>query len=188
MGNVATLERYAVKKIVTACPHCMNTFKNEYGQFEGKYEVFHHTQLLQQLVRKGSLLAAKPNRGEVVYHDPCYLARVNNESDAPRALLGMDTHLNDLEHVPENPGEPIQYGRKTLCCGAGGGRMWMDEPPEQRPATRRAQQLVETGAKTVALGCPFCRIMLDASIKQVTDQEIRLVDLAEMLQDANQPR
>lgn len=192
MGNVGTFERYGVKKIVTACPHCMNTFKNEYGQFEGKYEVFHHSQLLQQLVSKGQLLAAKPPRGEVAYHDPCYLGRVNNESDAPRALLGDKTELNDLPHVPESTGgnlaEPKHFARKTLCCGAGGGRMWMDEPPEQRPASRRAQELVDTGAKTIALGCPFCRIMLDASIKQVTEDEIRLVDLAEMLQDANRSR
>lgn len=186
MGNVATFEKYGVKKIVTACPHCMNTFRNEYGQFEGKYEVFHHTQLLQQLVSKGALLAAKPPRKEVVFHDPCYLGRVNNEADAPRALLGQNTNLNDLAHVPDAPaGEPQHYGRKTLCCGAGGGRMWMDEPPEQRPASRRAQELVDTGATTVALACPFCRIMLDASIKEVTEQEIRLVDLAEMLQEAN---
>lgn len=189
MGNVATFEKYGVKKIVTACPHCMNTFKNEYGQFEGKYEVFHHSQLLQQLVTKGALLAAKPPRGEVTYHDPCYLGRVNNESDAPRVLLGEDSNLNDLAHVPEagsgNLAEPKHFARKTLCCGAGGGRMWMDEPPEQRPASRRAQELVDTGAKTVALACPFCRIMLDASIKQVTEDEIRLVDLAEMLQEAN---
>jgi len=192
MGNVATFERYKVKKIVTACPHCLNTFKNEYGQFEGQYEVFHHSQLLQQLVSKGQLLAAKPPRGEVAYHDPCYLGRVNNESDAPRAVLGDQTELNDLPHVPDSTGgnlaEPEHFGRKTLCCGAGGGRMWMDEPPEQRPASRRAQELVDTGAKTIALGCPFCRIMLDASIKQVTEDEIRLVDLAEMLQEANRSR
>jgi len=185
MGNVATFEKYKVQKIVTACPHCMNTFKNEYGQFEGRYEVFHHTQLLQQLVSKGQLLAAKAPAKEVALHDPCYLSRVNNEADAPRALLGRDSDLNDKAHVPDNPDEPKHYGRKTLCCGAGGGRMWMDEPPEQRPASRRAQELVDTGAKTVALACPFCRIMLDASIKQVTEEEIRLVDLAELLQEAN---
>jgi len=192
MGNVSTFERYGVKKIVTACPHCMNTFKNEYGQFEGKYEVFHHSQLLQNLVSKGALLAAKPPKGQVTFHDPCYLGRVNNEADAPRATLGDATNLNETKHVPEstdgNLAEPAHFGRKTLCCGAGGGRMWMDEPPEQRPASRRAQELVNTGAKTVALACPFCRIMLDASIKQVTDDEIRLVDLAELMQEANHER
>lgn len=192
MGNVATFEKYKVKKIVTACPHCFNTIKNEYSQFEGQYEVYHHSQLLQQLVSKGQLLSAKPPRGSVAYHDPCYLGRVNNESDAPRALLGDKTDLNDHKHVPDETGgdlaEPKHFGRKTLCCGAGGGRMWMDEPPEKRPASRRAQELVETGAKTIALGCPFCRIMLDASVKQVTDEEIKLVDLAEMLQEANRSR
>jgi Fe-S oxidoreductase len=189
IGNVATFERYGVKKVVTACPHCMNTFKNEYGQFEGKLEVYHHTQLLQQLISKGALMAAKPNRAGVTLHDPCNLGRVNNEADAPRALLGAITDLNSIPHVPSPESSPLNepphYGRKTLCCGAGGGRMWMEEPPEQRPATRRAQELVNTGADTVALACPFCRIMLDASIKQVTEKEIRLVDLAEMLDEAN---
>ncbi len=170
--NVSVFARYGVKKVVTACPHCLNSLKNEYGDFGANLEVFHHSQLLQQLVSRGSLLAATPQRGGVTFHDPCYLGRVNSESDAPRALLG--------EVV-----EPIHHSAKTLCCGAGGGRMWMDEPADQRPSNRRAQELVATGAKTVALGCPFCRIMLDSSIKQVTTDEIRLVDLAEMLQEAN---
>ncbi|MBX7135911.1 MAG: 4Fe-4S dicluster domain-containing protein [Fimbriimonadaceae bacterium] len=193
--NVDTLGKYGVKKIVTPCPHCMNTFKNEYHQFGGEYEVMHHSQFLNQLVSDGKLKAAEPERGEVVYHDPCYLARVNNESDAPRALLSEETHYNEawtpienwVANGPEDRrlAEPEHFGRKTLCCGAGGGRMWMEEPPEQRPSNRRAEELLATGAKTVALGCPFCRIMLDAGIKQVTDEEIRLVDLAEMLQDAN---
>lgn len=192
MQNASVFERYGVKKVVTACPHCFNTLKNEYGEFGAQLEVYHHSQLLQSLVSKGALLAAKPPRGEVAYHDPCYLARVNNESDAPRAVMGESTSLNDLPHVPEtrdgNLKEPVHYGRKTLCCGAGGGRMWMEEPPNQRPSNRRAEELVATGAKTIALGCPFCRIMLDASIKQVTSDEIRLVDMAEMLQEANREK
>jgi Fe-S oxidoreductase len=127
-----------------------------------------------------------------VIHDPCYLGRVNNEADALRALLGEHTNYN--EQSPDGIGglirpkdllEPQFYARKTRCCGAGGGRMWMEEAPDQRPGNRRAEELLATGAKTVALGCPFCRIMLDASIKQVTEDEIRLVDLAEMLQEAN---
>lgn len=173
MGNASTFQRYGVKKVVTACPHCFNSLKNEYGDFEAKLEVFHHSQLLSELVSKDKLKAARPPRGEVAFHDPCYLARVNDEAQAPRALLGSDLV------------EPVQSGKKTLCCGAGGGRMWMEEPPDQRPGNRRAKQLLDTGAKTVAVGCPFCRIMLDASIKQETDEEIRLVDLAEMLQEAN---
>lgn len=183
--NASVIEKYAVQKVVTACPHCFNSLKHEYGEFGAKLEVFHHTQLLQQLISKGELVAAKPNRSEVALHDPCYLGRINNEADAPRALLGIDAGLNELGHVPENPDEPAHYGRKTLCCGAGGGRMWMEEPPEQRPSNRRAQELVATGAKTIALACPFCRIMLDAAVPQVTEEEIRLVDLAELLNEAN---
>jgi len=171
--NLSVFERYGVKKIVTTCPHCMNTFKNEYKDITGKaeFEVLHHSQLLQQLVRKGDLLAAK--RDDVVFHDPCYLARVNDESEAPREVV---TAMQEPEH----------QGKKTLCCGAGGGRMWMEEPPSQRPAVRRAEELLATGAKTVAVGCPFCRIMLGDSLRQVKpDDEINLVDLAEMLQEAN---
>jgi Fe-S oxidoreductase len=192
--NIGRFKGYEFRRIVTACPHCLNTFRNEYPQFEGTYEVVHHTQLLQELIASGKLKAANPAKGEVTYHDPCYLGRINNESDAPRALVGEDTSLNDfgtdlIRTLADKPrralAEPEHFGRKTLCCGAGGGRMWMDEEPHERPAARRAQELVDTGAKTVALGCPFCRIMLDASIKQVTEEEINLVDLAEMVRDAN---
>ena len=172
MENVSAFERYGVKKIVTACPHCFNSLKNEYGDFDAKIEVFHHTQLLQTLVSKGKLLAAKPEKGSVVMHDPCYLGRVNDESEAPRALV-------------EGMVNPEFHSQKTRCCGAGGGRMWMEEPLTERPSNARVEQLLATGAKTVALGCPFCKIMLDASVKQVTDEEINLVDLAEMLQQAN---
>ncbi|HRF60390.1 MAG TPA: heterodisulfide reductase-related iron-sulfur binding cluster [Fimbriimonadaceae bacterium] len=194
-ANVATFAKYGVKKIVTPCPHCFNTLKNEYGQFDGDYEVQHHSQFLLGLVQQGKLVGAELSPGQTVYHDPCYLARVNDESDAPRELLGDESHLNGMpspvtEWLDQERGrrkliEPEHFGRKTLCCGAGGGRMWMEEPPEQRPSNRRAEELLATGAKTVALGCPFCRIMLDAGIKAVTDEEIRLVDLAELLQDAN---
>ncbi len=178
MGNVAAMGQYEFKTIVTACPHCLNTLKNEYGQFEGKYRVVHHSQLLAELVAQGKLQGATGGQ-TVTYHDPCYLARVNGIADAPRFLLGAG------KGQPLRMVEPEHRGVKTLCCGAGGGRMWMEEPPEQRPGNSRAEELLATGAKTVALACPFCRIMLDASIKQVTDEEIRLVDLAELLQESN---
>lgn len=216
MENLSAFERYGVKKVVTACPHCFNTLLNEYGDVHAlvseqaskpvserdrpadplnrlpayQLEVFHHTQLLAKLVEEGKLKAA--DGAGTVIHDPCYLGRVNNEADAPRAMFGETTNYN--EQSPDGLGslirpktlvEPQFYARKTRCCGAGGGRMWMEEAPDQRPGNARAEQLLATGAKTVALGCPFCRIMLDASVKQVTDEEIRLVDLAEMLQEAN---
>jgi Fe-S oxidoreductase len=169
--NASIFERYGVKKVVTACPHCFNSLKNEYGDFGVQMEVFHHTQLLGELVSKGSLLAAKPVRGSTVLHDPCYLGRVNDESSAPRSLAnGMV--------------DPPHHGKKTLCCGAGGGRMWMDETPDERPANRRADELVATGADTVALACPFCRIMLESPLKE-RKEGIRLLDLAEMMVEAN---
>jgi Fe-S oxidoreductase len=195
MQNVSVFQKYGVRKVVTACPHCFNTLKNEYGQFEGNMEVFHHSQMLQDLVQEGRLKSYSAAKGEVAFHDPCYLARVNNESDAPRSTLGDETNLNEhgpdaLEFGSESAGtrnlaEPKFYGRKTRCCGAGGGRMWMEEPANQRPGDKRARELLATGASTVAVGCPFCRIMLDASIKQVSDKEVNLVDLAELMQQAN---
>jgi Fe-S oxidoreductase len=193
--NQSVLERYGVKKIVTACPHCMNTLRHEYPDFMTRCEVVHHTELLNTLVSEGRLKAADPGDGETTYHDPCYLARVNNTSDAPRGLVGDETYLDRessaLVHAFSRPSdgvrklaEPVQHGRKTLCCGAGGGRMWMEEEPDKRPSNRRVRQLAETGAKQVAVACPFCRIMLDAGLKQDAP-EMRLVDLAEMLEEAN---
>ncbi len=171
MQNASVFERYGVKKVVTACPHCFNTLKHEYGEYGAQMEVFHHTQLLQHLVAEGKLKAADGK--ETVLHDPCYLGRVNDESEAPRALLSGDQI------------EPKHHGKKTLCCGAGGGRMWMEEPPSQRPNNRRAEELIATGAKNVAVGCPFCRIMIHDGLQQAGANEIRLLDLAEMLQEAN---
>jgi len=172
--NVSVFERYNVTKVVTACPHCFNTLKNEYGEVGRKLEVMHHSQLLGELIDKGSLVAAKPQRGSVVLHDPCYLGRVNDVVEAPRAALGNLAV------------DPPHSGAKTLCCGAGGGRMWMEESPEQRPSNRRAKELCDSGADTVAVACPFCRIMLGDSLKQVEgDREMKLLDLAEMVLEAN---
>ncbi len=194
--NVHVFEKYGVTKVVTPCPHCFNTFKNEYHQFGGRLEVVHHTQFLNELVQQGRLEPATPEPGKVAYHDPCYLARVNGVSDAPRALVGDRTHFDTdepavvhaLTREPDDPrrlAEPVQHAQKTLCCGAGGGRMWFDEEPGKRPSERRVRQLLDTGAKQIAVACPFCRIMLDASVKQATDEDVRLVDLAEMLLDSN---
>ncbi|MBL8068534.1 MAG: (Fe-S)-binding protein [Armatimonadetes bacterium] len=195
--NAQAFQKYGVRRVVTACPHCLNTLKNEYEQRgERPLEVLHHTELLSQLVTEGRLKSANPAQGQVTYHDPCYLARVNNVSDAPRSLVGQKSDLDSdipllLREITTEQAhaqilaEPGNRGRKTLCCGAGGGRMWMEEEPSQRPSERRAGELLATGATTIAVGCPFCRIMLDAGIKQVTDEPINLVDLAELLHEAN---
>lgn len=196
-SNIATFEQYGVKTIVTACPHCFSTIKNEYPQFKGNYEVLHHSQLLGNLVSSGKLKSPNFNDGEITIHDPCYLARINKETDAQRIALGANSDLNQMEtpvgqwlNQSMESGnrivEPEHRGQKTLCCGAGGGRMWMDEEPNQRPAIRRCKELVDTGAKTIAVACPFCRIMLDTGMQAADPtNEVKLLDIAELLHAAN---
>lgn len=196
-SNIATFEQYGVKTIVTACPHCFSTIKNEYPQFNGNYEVLHHSQLLGNLVASGKLNAPNFSDGEITIHDPCYLARINNETDAQRIAIGAKSDINALETplgqwLNQNMeggnkiAEPEHSGRKTLCCGAGGGRMWMEEEPNQRPAIRRCKELVKTGAKTIAVACPFCRIMLDTGMQEADpENEVKLLDIAELLHQAN---
>lgn len=197
--NANVFAQYTFRRVVTACPHCLNTFRHEMASVGARLpegvEVLHHTELLNDLVQRRKLKAVPSAPGSTTYHDPCYLARANGVSDAPRALLGQESQLDragegwiptleaGLETGPLV--EPEHHGRKTRCCGAGGGRLWMEEAPDQRPGELRAQQLVDTGADTIALGCPFCRIMLDASVRQVTDRDVRLADVAELLRDAN---
>jgi Fe-S oxidoreductase len=193
--NVGTFEKYGVQRVVTACPHCFNTFRNEYGQVGGRLEVYHHTQVLNELVQEGRLRPAKPAPGSVVLHDPCYLSRVNGESDAQRGIFGEEPRHNTqdpgLVHLLKSSptpnkrlAEPEAHAAKTLCCGAGGGRMWMDEEAGKRPSERRLKQLTDTGAETIAVACPFCRIMLGGSLKE---DKAKLVDVAELLDEANPP-
>lgn len=195
-SNLATFESYGVKTILTACPHCFSTIKNEYPQFAGNYEVFHHTQFLAKLVADGKLRAPRFHAGSITMHDPCYLGRINNEVDAPRIALGVPSKQNDFEtpigrylNEPMEDGnvlaEVAARGRKTLCCGAGGARMWMEEEPNKRPGERRARQLLETGAETVAVACPFCRIMLEASMQQISPSGPKFKDVAEIVYEAN---
>ena len=173
-ANVGTLNGIGAKIIVTQCPHCFHTMKNEYPAFGGDYTVLHHTQFLAQLVEQGRL-TLPPNFAEsVTYHDPCFLARVNGETQAPRRLLNSALKI-PLQEVPRRED-------KTFCCGAGGGRMWMEEDRNQRPGVARAQELIATGAKTVAVGCPFCKVMVGDSLAQVAgDAAPPLLDIAEVL-------
>ncbi len=170
--NIQTLNRYQPKRIMTMCPHCLHTLKHEYRKLGGAYEVVHHSQVLAELIQQGRLPRPAPMPdGTLTFHDPCYLARVNKIHDAPRAVL---------EASGANLAEPERARERTFCCGAGGGRMWMDEAPEQRPGLIRAEELLKTGARTVAVGCPFCMIMVSDSIKQ-KDDRVPVKDIAEIL-------
>jgi Fe-S oxidoreductase len=172
--NIATLERHQVKKIVTSCPHCFNTFRNEYPQFGGHYEVYHHSEYLAKLVREGKLSAELPGDQKVTFHDPCYLGRHNGIYDAPRELLQVSTRTTPLEMV--------QSRNNSFCCGGGGGMSFIDERPDQRVNQARARQILETGADIVAVGCPFCMTMLEDGINACKgDREMKVMDVAELL-------
>jgi Fe-S oxidoreductase/nitrate reductase gamma subunit len=188
-GNVETLARYDVKrgarKIVTHCPHCLNSFRNDYPQMGGDYEVLHHTELLSQLAVAGRLpmdraVMNKPG-GTVTYHDPCYLARVQQITEPPRKLLEL-TVVSGGGHIAEMP----RSRRQTSCCGAGGGRMWFDDGPSQRIGRSRVQEALASGAQTIAVSCPFCLIMVgDGVLAQNSSAQVR--DIAELMAEALLP-
>lgn len=176
-ANIETLSKYNVKRIVAHCPHCVNALLRDYSQFGGKYEVVHHSQLLAQLISEGRIKvdpALIPAGETVTYHDPCYLARANGTHEEPREVLGAALGgCGKLKEMDRNR-------TKTFCCGAGGGRMWMEEDPAKRVSTVRAKEAIATGAKTVAVGCPFCLTMMtDGVAAQASD--VRVLDIAEIL-------
>ena len=178
-ANIATLTQHGVRRIIAHCPHCVNSFLKDYPQFGGHFEVLHHTQLLAQLLREGRLTApagAGVTPESLTYHDPCYLARVNGIHAAPREILR--TAL-----AGPQPGELREMARreeKTFCCGAGGGRMWMEEDPAKRVSTERAREALATGAQTVAVGCPFCLTMMKDGVA-ACGSTARVLDVAEIL-------
>lgn len=179
-ANIATLSKYNVRRIIAHCPHCVNALLKDYSQFGGQYEVLHHTQFLASLLRDGRLKVPgevpESLQGAVAYHDPCYLARVNGIHEEPREVLSRV-----LSH-PASGGlrEMPRCRENTSCCGAGGGRMWFEEPPEQRVSTMRAGEALATGAKTVAVGCPFCLTMMTDGVA-AHESTARVLDVAEIL-------
>jgi Fe-S oxidoreductase/nitrate reductase gamma subunit len=175
--NVELFNKYGIKKIVTICPHCFNTFKNEYHQFGGNYKVFHHTGFLWNLLQEGKLKWKTGIEMTAVYHDSCYLGRHNNVYDAPRRLLRsiQDTRLVEMK---KNRG-------KSFCCGAGGGRMWMEETLGKRINHLRVEQLASANASVVVTACPYCLTMLGDGIKEKEMENLMTVfDLAEILEKA----
>ena len=179
-ANIATLSKYNVRKIVAHCPHCVNALINDYSQFGGQYEVVHHTQFLATLLREGRLKVdgelPESLQGAVTYHDPCYLARVNGIHAEPREVLQAALAQRAEGALKEMP----RCREKTSCCGAGGGRMWMEEQPQQRVSTLRAAEALATGAETVAVGCPFCLTMLTDGVA-ANESKARVLDVAEIL-------
>jgi Fe-S oxidoreductase len=179
MTNIQLLNSYEVKKIVSGCPHCFNTLKNEYPELGGKYEVLHHTQLLQELIDSGRLtVEGGVFKGKkITFHDPCYLGRANNEYEAPRNLIQkLDAELMEMKRSRSN----------GLCCGAGGAQMFKEaEKGSKEVNMERTDDVLEVKPDVIAVGCPFCMTMLRDGVKlNEKENEIQVLDIAEMIAQA----
>ncbi|MEI6261699.1 MAG: (Fe-S)-binding protein [Deltaproteobacteria bacterium] len=173
--NIETLNNYKVKKIITACPHCLNTLKHDYPQLGGNYEVIHHTEFIDQLVKAGKIKLKQSLAGALTYHDPCYLGRYNNIYDEPRSIL---------QSVSNGVFKELgRHGRESFCCGAGGGRMWMEETIGKRIYLERSEEIVGLKIKNVAVGCPFCLTMIEDGMKELgKEEQIKTLDIAEIVE------
>lgn len=175
--NIETLNKHNFNTILTHCPHCYNTLKNEYPQFGGNYKVIHHTEYIRQLMEAGRIRPTVELAQKVTYHDSCYLGRYNEIYSAPRSML---TAIPGIKLV-----EMSRNLEKSFCCGAGGGRMWMEETIGQRINVMRAEQALEQEPEVVATACPFCLTMFDDGLKVLEGgNEIKTMDLAELVANA----
>lgn len=179
MTNIEVMNAYEVKKIVTTCPHCFNTLKNEYPELGGKYEVIHHTQLLRDLLEDGRMTIAQGTfKGKrITYHDPCYLGRANNIYEAPRELIQkLDAELVEMKSCKS----------RGLCCGAGGAQMFKEPENGNKDINiERTEQALETQPDIIAAGCPFCNTMLSDGVKNKEKEDsLPVLDLAEMIATA----
>jgi Fe-S oxidoreductase/nitrate reductase gamma subunit len=175
--NIELMNGYKVKTIVTACPHCMNTLRNEYPRLGGDYQVYHHTEFLASLVDSGKLVQPSAPGKTVTYHDPCYLGRHNGQYDAPRRLVRLA--------AGKAPMEMERSRGKSFCCGGGGGMSFVDEPPNQRVNRERAREVLDTGAKLVAVACPFCMTMMEDGVNaEKGERDVRVIDVAELMNAA----
>lgn len=181
-NNIQVLNGYGIKKIVTTCPHCFNTLKNEYPALGGNYEVIHHTTLLQQLINEGKIRLKEGGtfKGKrITFHDSCYLGRANDIYEAPRKVLeALDGELVEMKRCRSN----------GLCCGAGGAQMFKeDEPGKTRINLERTTEALETGAKVIASSCPFCNTMMTDGVKlNEKEEEVKVYDIAEMIAESMQ--
>lgn len=180
MNNIQVLNGYGIKKIVTTCPHCFNTLKNEYPDLGGNYEVIHHSTFLQQLISEGRIKLKEGGsfKGKkITYHDSCYLGRANNIYEAPRAVLeALDADLTEMKRC-----------RTTgLCCGAGGAQMFKEPEPGKKDINiERTEEALGTGASTIAVACPFCMTMMSDGVKnKERESDIKVKDLAELIAES----
>ncbi len=172
------IKAYAdAKKIITTSPHCYHTFKNEYPELGAEFEVSHYTQILDQLIQDGKLTFSKEVKAKVIYHDPCYLGRHNDEYEAPRRVLQAIPGVELIE-FPDNR-------KSAICCGGGGGRVWMETPVGERFAEMKVEQALEAGADMVAVACPYCMLMFDDAVL-VTNKEdsLKIKDISELVAEA----
>lgn len=179
MMNIQVLDGYEVKRIVTGCPHCFNTLKNEYPELGGNYEVIHHTQLIQDLINTGKLtIEGGVFKGKkITFHDPCYLGRANDVYEAPRELIAkLDAELVEMKRCKTN----------GLCCGAGGAQMFKEaEKGTKEINVERTEDAIETSAEIIATGCPFCNTMMTDGVKNFNKEgEIKVLDVAELIANA----
>ena len=175
--TLSRLSNHGVTKVLVHCPHCFNTFRNEYPALGARFEVEHHSQFLERMIAAGKLQLPQSASRRVTFHDPCYLGRGNGETAAPRSVLHSVPGLE----VVEMP----RHGKESFCCGAGGGSLWLDVPGQTRVENLRVAEAASTGATTIATGCPFCKSMLLAG-KQGTPQgaDLEVMDLAELVVEA----
>ncbi len=180
MMNIQVLNGYEVKRIVTACPHCFNTLKNEYPELGGNYEVIHHTQLIQDLINTGKLQikGGEQFKGKkITFHDPCYLGRANDVYEAPRELIEkLDAELIEMKRCKT----------KGLCCGAGGAQMFKEaEKGNKEVNVERTEEALATASEIIATGCPFCNTMMTDGVKNFEkENEIKVLDVAELIANA----
>lgn len=176
--NIEVMNSYEIKKIVTACPHCFNTIKNEYPSLGGQYEVVHHTQFLKSLLDSGrlSIQGGQFKGKRITFHDPCYLGRANNIYEAPRELIKkLDAELVEMKNCR----------KKGLCCGAGGAQIFKDaEPGKKEINIERTEQALQTKPDIIAAGCPFCNTMISDGVKNKAEAAVAVQDIAELIAKA----